>query len=224
MHKHHHPLRAYRIFMLVVLGLSLASAPACKNKKKLAEQQAREAAERARQQKITRAKETLQSLLASPMSRNFAELEDKERTLADIRSLNLNDPDVQVLINEVADKLANERQRLEEQAAAAAAQATPAVPPEAEQLQNNFREIAFANSPTQANRMIEEVLRKFSSDASPVLIIIHKQGMNKDYDRPTTIRKYLNYLKDTRQNMNEVENIVYDANGKIKELELIKRY
>ena len=44
----------------------------------------------------------------------------------------------------------------------------------------------------------------------------------KDYDRPTTIEKYLNYLKDRKAYKAEVENIVYDDYGKIKELELRK--
>jgi hypothetical protein len=48
------------------------------------------------------------------------------------------------------------------------------------------------------------------------------EGETKDYDRPTTIRRYLEYLKDQKKNMNAVHNIQYDASGKITELELIK--
>ena len=45
----------------------------------------------------------------------------------------------------------------------------------------------------------------------------------KDYDRPTTARKYLEYLKDQKKNLNEIGEIEYDEDGKIKLLELIKK-
>ena len=35
-------------------------------------------------------------------------------------------------------------------------------------------------------------------------------------------KTYLNYLKDTKNNMNKVDKIVKDESGKIKELELLK--
>jgi hypothetical protein len=69
---------------------------------------------------------------------------------------------------------------------------------------------------------INESLGLFSSPDAPVLIIISKSGSIVDYDRPTTIRNYLNYLKDTKNNINRVEKISYDDKGKIKELELYK--
>jgi hypothetical protein len=69
---------------------------------------------------------------------------------------------------------------------------------------------------------INDALGLFNSPDAPVLIIISKTGDIVDYDRPTTIKNYLNYLKDTKNNINKVEKIVYDDNGKIKELELLK--
>jgi len=45
----------------------------------------------------------------------------------------------------------------------------------------------------------------------------------KDYDRPTTIRKYLEYLKDQGRFDKDIENLVVDKNGKITEVELIKK-
>jgi len=56
------------------------------------------------------------------------------------------------------------------------------------------------------------------------LIIISKENNIVDYDRPTTIKDYLNYLKDTKNNINKVEKISYDNNGKIREMELLKTY
>jgi hypothetical protein len=61
-------------------------------------------------------------------------------------------------------------------------------------------------------------MQLFASEETPVLIIVSRSGDIVDYDRPTTIKKYLNYLKDQKVNRNDIENVVYDANGKITEL------
>ena len=57
----------------------------------------------------------------------------------------------------------------------------------------------------------------------PVLIIINQSAGFNDYDRPTTIEKYLNYVKDQKKAAEKVYEIKYNANGKINELELIKK-
>jgi hypothetical protein len=44
-----------------------------------------------------------------------------------------------------------------------------------------------------------------------------------DYEKPTTIRYYLEFLKDQKGNRNNIESFKLDDNGKIKELELIKK-
>ena len=90
-------------------------------------------------------------------------------------------------------------------------------------LENNFRSIANAGSISQANRVINETLGMFESNNVPVLIIISQAGGFNDYDRPTTIENYLNYLKDQKISRNSVNDIKYNANGKISELELIKK-
>jgi len=69
---------------------------------------------------------------------------------------------------------------------------------------------------------INDALKLFASPDSPVLVIISKAGGTVDYDRPTTILNYLNYLKDTKNNINTIENIKYNGSGKITELELMK--
>jgi len=83
---------------------------------------------------------------------------------------------------------------------------------------------AIANSPSvsSANSSIDEAMRMFSSPDAPVLIIISGTGDQKDYDRPTTIKAYLNYLKDQKKNINKIENLQIDGSGKITELELRK--
>lgn len=89
-------------------------------------------------------------------------------------------------------------------------------------LADYFSSIANASSASEANLFINDALGLFSSPDALVLIIISKSGGMIDYDRPTTIRNYLNYLKDTKNNINAIDKIVYDNNGKIKELELFK--
>lgn len=96
--------------------------------------------------------------------------------------------------------------------------------PASQKLEQYFASIAGSGSVTGANSSINEALTLFSSDQAPVLIIISEEGGQKDYDKPTTIRAYLNYLKDQRKNMNRIGAIQLDANGKIKELELVKQF
>lgn len=98
-------------------------------------------------------------------------------------------------------------------------------PTEAERqltLTNYFNAIASASSTTSANNSINEAMALFSSSNAPVLIVIHRDGDIVDYDKPTVIKDYLNYLKDQKKNMNRIENIELDSNGKIKSLELIR--
>lgn len=89
-------------------------------------------------------------------------------------------------------------------------------------LENYFKAIANASSLQSANGSIRETLSMFSSPDAPVLIVIYKEGGTTDYDEPTTIKRYLEYLKDTKKNMASVEEIVLDNNGKIAELVLRK--
>ncbi|MEQ6118924.1 nucleoid-structuring protein H-NS [Reichenbachiella sp. MALMAid0571] len=91
-----------------------------------------------------------------------------------------------------------------------------------EQLSNYFKAIATAPSTASANASIQEALTMFGTSEAPILIVIYRAGSKPDYDEPTTIVKYLNYLKDTKNNKAQVEEIVYDTNGKIKELVLKK--
>lgn len=91
-----------------------------------------------------------------------------------------------------------------------------------QQLANYFRAIASAPSTASANASIQEALTMFGTSEAPVLIVIYRAGSQPDYDEPTTIVKYLNYLKDTKNNKAQVEEIVYDTDGKIKELVLKK--
>jgi len=103
-------------------------------------------------------------------------------------------------------------------------ESTPKILTKEDQLNGYFGSIASAPSVTSANASIREVLDLFSTPDAPVLIVIYRAGANPDYDEPTTISKYLNYLKDTKNSNARVEEAVYDGNGKIKELVLKKSF
>ena len=212
------PFKGLNFSMSKLLLISMIAAVSigsvgCKSQKKLArEAAAKEAAAKAIQ--IEKAKAELNRLLDD---NSGLSLEEKERILNRIKSMNLNDPEVNALIRQVENKLAEERAALEGNAGGAGNR-------EAEQRLNQyFDAIANAGSITAANRNINEALSLFSTPDALVLIIISKSGGQKDYDRPTSIKKYLEYLKDQKKNINAIDNIVYDSQGKIKELELIKQ-
>lgn len=113
---------------------------------------------------------------------------------------------------------AEERARREAEEAARAASAKS---PE-NRLNQYFVTVAGANNVKAANSSIDEALTLFASPDTPVLIVISEEGGQKDYDRPTTIRQYLHYLKDQKKNTNKISNLKFDASGKITEVELKK--
>ena len=89
-------------------------------------------------------------------------------------------------------------------------------------LEQYFSSISNASSSAAANNSIVEALTLFSSGEVPVLIVISESGGQKDYDRPTNITNYLNYLKDQKKQADKIGNLQFDAAGKITEVELIK--
>ena len=212
--------RGLRLFMIALLALPLVTT-GCKSKKKLAEQQALEAAQRAKEAKIAEATTILQNLLQSPQSTTTAQLQSKKEQLEYVKSMNLDDPTVQSLISQVESKLQDEQLALEKMLNEAQKPTPPVV--SSSQLDMEFGNIASSSSTEDANQKINQVLQWFSSDNTPVLVVINQSGTTKDYDKPTTIKKYLNYLKDTQKTMDLVSNIAYDGNGKISELELSRR-
>ena len=90
-------------------------------------------------------------------------------------------------------------------------------------LESYFNAIVNASNVQSANNTIREALGMFSNGDVPVLIVIHEESGMKDYDEPTTIDRYLNYLKDTKKNLNFISDIRMDGSGKVTELELRRR-
>ena len=203
------------IMILLAVFVTLGGTTSCKSKKRLA----KEAAEAEYKSKVEQAVRDLNAILDDE---TLWTLEEKEARVQTIKDWNLQNAEVDDLLIQVEKKLARERAQKEEEERRAAeererANATDAV------LGRNFNSIANAGSVSQANRVINETLGMFESPDVPVLIIIKQNAGFNDYDRPTTIEKYLNYVKDQKKASEKVHDIKYNANGKINELELIKK-
>jgi hypothetical protein len=210
-----------QISILLLIVFASAGVFSCKSQKKLAAEQA--ATEAAR--KIAKVKADLEELLSDNSGLTLSE---KESRLQIIKDMKIEDPEVQELIVKVDEKLKREREALEakERAEALAREREEALKREGNApkgLGEYFDLIAKSTNLATTNRYIGEAMQLFASEDVPVLIIVSKSGDIIDYDRPTTIKKYLEYLKDQKVVRNEIENVVYDSNGKITELELIKK-
>lgn len=203
------------LFLMMIIAVLSSGMYSCKSKKKLAQQEA--AAAEAR--KIAKAKADLEMIISDDGKMS---LEEKEEILRTIKAMNIQDDEVKMLIANAENRLKRlreeqmAREREERMKAEASREKTMG-------LDEYFDAIAAASTTAQADKLIGEALTQFAGGSVPVLIIIGKFGNEKDYDRPTTINNYLHYLKDQRKSPNRVENVVFDGNGKIKELELIKK-
>ncbi len=95
----------------------------------------------------------------------------------------------------------------------------------ANKLDNYFNAIANASDNTaKANSNINEAKSMFASPSVPVLIIINESADGtKDYDEPTNILDYMNYLKDQGKNLNDIYKVKTNDRGRITELELIRK-
>lgn len=208
--------RPQKFWLIAAIAIMCLGGTACKSKKPIADPGPAYESPSPEDQKIAEAKSSLQALLNSPPSRNWAELEEKERKLKAIKDMGLTDGEVYALIKQVEAQLERERIALEEEDARRKRDML------FQSLNSSFGEIASAGNNNIANAKIASAMSMFSSGDTPVLIVINQAGGNKDYDRPTTIRDYLNYLKDQQHSNNRVGDFVLDSNGKIKELELVK--
>ncbi len=212
----------FAVFFLSVIVLF--SLDGCKSQKKLAAE--REAAAKARQ--ISKAKNDLKSLLAD----NTSTPEEKERVLNRIKSMNLEDSEVQRLINEVELMVAEEKEAAlaekerklrEEERRRKEQEDMLRKDSKAPTVYDFFDQIVGAGNNDSANDLIDNALDLFSSNDTPVLIIVSEGDGYTDYDKPTTIQKYLNYLKDQKKDLNEIKNIKFNDYGKIIELELKRK-
>ena len=203
------------VMVLLAVFITLGGTTSCKSKKRLA----KEAAEAEYKSKVEQAVKDLNAILDDE---TLWTLEEKEARVQTIKDWNLQNAEVDDLLFQVEKKLARERAQKEEEERRAAEE-NERINSADVILGRNFNSIANASSASQANRVINETLDLFESSNVPVLIIIKQNAGFNDYDRPTTIEKYLNYVKDQKKAAEKVFNIKYNDNGKINELELIKK-
>ena len=203
--------------MMVLLAafITIGGTTSCKSKKRLA----KEAAEAEYKSRVDQAVKDLNAILDDE---TLWSLEEKEARVQTIKDWNLQNAEVDDLLYQVEKKLARERAQKDEEERRAAEEREKANAADVV-LGRNFNSIANASSVSQANRVINETLGMFESPNTPVLIIIKQNAGFNDYDRPTTIEKYLNYVKDQKKATEKVHDVKYNANGKINELELIKK-
>ena len=204
-----------QLLLLTLIGGAAVSTSGCKAKK-----EARAAA----QARADRIAEARASLLAIINDNGSMTLEEKERELNRIKDMNIDDAEIQDLIARAEAIVAREREA-SDRVAEATGEREVAVEEDANtKLENVFNQVASSRSNSDANFRIREALGMFASSETPVLIIISRQGGQEDFDEPTTIQKYLEYLKDTKSDPAAIDNLEFDANGKIKEVILIKNY
>jgi hypothetical protein len=169
--------------------------------------------EKIRAQKIDVARAALYDMILNKDDKSADEL---EKELAAIKAQKLNDSEINDLIFKVEKKIDEMR-----------GNGGGAALPLKTRLENAFNTIvtsAGSGDLDQANATIAKTLPLFVSEKAPVLIIIYREkGKADDFDEPTTIIRYLNLLKDTKANRNNIDAIKTDSRGKITELDLIKK-
>ena len=203
------------VLLSLMIGVNLGG---CKSQKKALEAQ-EQAAQEAELAAIDAAKTKLNDLLTN----NSLSVDEKQKGLDEVKAQNIQDDEVQGLITQLEEQITGLKMALaEEDRIRKEAEAAKAGSPQ-DRLNRYFGAISSAPSLSSANQNIGEALQLFASDDVPVLIIIGKFQGENDYDEPTTIRKYLEYLKDQKKNPNNIENLVFDSNGQISEVELIKK-
>lgn len=107
------------------------------------------------------------------------------------------------------------------QPASTPAPAATAAPKATEELLEDYMiDVAFGGTTMAGERSKEEVLKLFESAQTPVLLLIYEEGDFKDYDEPTTIGAYLEYLQLQGKRPGRIRQALKNANGKIIELEL----
>lgn len=210
-------------YILVVISvlMLIGGLSSCKSNKKLAKEKA--AAEYTA--RVQQAKKDLTAMLnnTSPWP-----LEQQIKRVEIIKSYNITDPEVQALLTKVDEKLKGEqdvaaRKAAEEKLREAEAKKQMSEQARFEHLNSIFNQIANAQSYADADNKINKALKIFATPEIPVLIIIAQSEGFNDYDRPTTIKKFLNYIKDMKSYNYRVDSIKKDVHGKITELELIKK-
>jgi hypothetical protein len=210
-------LQIKNIIIITMLALvTIGGTVSCSSKKKLAKQEY--------EAKLTQAKTDLNAIIEGTTEWT---LEEQKSRIEEIEKLDLQNPEVDELVvkaKEVVEKAIAEAERLEEEERLRQLEEERKNKEKpVTTLSDYFTIIAAAPDAELANEKIAEALDLFASPDVPVLIIVYHVGDIIDYDAPTTAEKYLNYIKDQKRVTVNVNDIKYDDNNKIIELELIKK-
>ena len=211
-----------RIMVVILLaGITFGGLSSCQSKKKLAKEQAAAAYNT----KVQQAKKDMTAMLNGTTTWT---LDQQFKRLDTIKSYNIADQDVKDLIVKVEDKLNTEKAEAERKAEEDRLRKEEAAKKLAEQanfkaINESFTGIAHAVSYDEADKEINQALQLFATPDVPILIIIDQVDGVNDYDRPTTASRFLNYLKDIKSYNYAVESVKRNTEGKITELELIKK-
>lgn len=198
----------------MLLLITVGGTTSCKSKKKLAKQEY--------EAKLTQAKTDLNAIINGETQWT---LEEQRARIEEIEKADFQDTEIDELIvkakSAIDDKQA-EAERIAEEERLRELESQKIIEKETS-IEDYFAIIAAAPDAETANEKIAEAMQLFASPDVPVLIIIYHLGDIVDYDAPTTAEKYLNYIKDQKSVAVRVNNIKYDDNNKITELELIKK-
>lgn len=217
-----HLIKSTRIMVIILfVGITFGGLSSCQSKRKLAKKQT----EAAYNIKVQQAKKDLTAMLNGTTDWTLGE---QFKRLGIIKSYNINAPEVKDLIMKVENKLNAEKAVAERKAEEERLRKVEAAKKQAELAKFNvinekFAGIAHAGSYNEADKEISRVLNIFATPDVPVLIIIDQVDGVNDYDRPTTASRFLNYLKDMKSYNYAVESVKRNTEGKITELELIKK-
>ncbi len=216
-------MQKYMVMLLIAL-VSFGGATSCKSKKKAAEKAAAEkaaanqkAAQTAKANQIQQAKDELFALLEDKTK----SASEKEAALAKIKAKNINDPEIKALIARVEAQVAEAKQLEADKRIADEERKKIENAPVNVRLTTLLGQIAAAPNREAANQIIAQALTLFASPKVPVFKIIGVFNGEKDFDKPTDITQYLNYVKDQKKNIYKLQTYKTDASGKISELEMI---
>lgn len=208
-------LQIKNLFIITMLFfVTIGGTTSCSSKKKMAKKEY--------EAKVEQAKNDLNAIVNGE---TLWTLEEQKNRVEEIEKMDLQNPEIDELIvkaKEVLNRETAEAERLAEEERLRQLEEQNKVKPQTS-LEDYFAIIAAAPDAESANEKIAEVLDLFASPDVPVLIIVYHVGDVIDYDAPTTAVKYLNYIKDQKKVNVGVNNIKYDDNDKITELELIKK-
>lgn len=151
-------------------------------------------------------------------------LETKEATLKDIKSQHFEDAEINGLIETASLKIKEEKERMSQVQQVKPMEITETeIASTKDILYGFFNDLVNNKNYQDSEVYINQALKMFANSSVPVLIIISQEGGMVDYDEPTTIQKYLQYLDDTKNNTNRINAIKVNEEGLITELELIKK-